>query len=92
LKGARSDIREIGGKLNVTVLLEGSVRRVGDQLRVTAQLIRAADGQHLWSSTYDRQMGDVFAVQEEIAGSITSALRLKLGGRAAALYRQPGSL
>jgi TolB-like protein/DNA-binding winged helix-turn-helix (wHTH) protein/Tfp pilus assembly protein PilF len=79
LKGARLDIRDIGGKLNTTLLLEGSVRRLGDQLRISAQLIRAADGQNLWSSTYDRQMRDVFAVQEEIAGSITSALRLKLG-------------
>jgi TolB-like protein/DNA-binding winged helix-turn-helix (wHTH) protein/Tfp pilus assembly protein PilF len=78
LKGARLDIRDIGGKLNATLLLEGSVRKLGDQLRITAQLIRAADGQHLWSSTYDRQMQDVFGVQEEIAGSIANALRLKL--------------
>ena len=79
LKGARLDIRDIGGKLNATVLLEGSVRSQGDQLRVTAQSIRASDGKHIWSSTYDRQLRDVFAIQEEIAGSIASALRLKFG-------------
>ncbi len=79
LKGAHLDIREIGGKLNATVLLEGSVRKVGDRLKATAQLIRAADGKHLWSNSYDRQMRDIFAIQEEIAGSIANALRLKFG-------------
>src|SRR5215472_4303469 len=79
LKGTRIDIHEIGNKLNATVLLEGTVRRAGDQLRVTAQLIRATDGRHIWSSTYDREMQNVFAIQEEIAGSIANALRLKLG-------------
>ena len=79
LKGTRLDIHDIANKLNATVLLEGTVRRAGDQLRVTAQLIRAADGKHIWSSTYDREMRNVFAIQEEIAGSIANALRLKLG-------------
>jgi TolB-like protein/DNA-binding winged helix-turn-helix (wHTH) protein len=80
LKGTRLDIHEIAGKLNATVLLEGTVRRAGDQLRVTAQLIRATDGKHIWSSTYDREMRNIFAIQEELAGSIANALRLKLGG------------
>ena len=79
LKGMRLDIHEIAGKLNATVLLEGTVRRAGDQLRVTAQLIRAADAKHIWSGTYDREMRNVFAVQQEIAASIANALRLKLG-------------
>jgi TolB-like protein/DNA-binding winged helix-turn-helix (wHTH) protein len=78
LKGARLDIREIGAKLNATLLLEGSVRRVGNQLRITAQLIRANDGRHLWSNTYDRETHEVFAIQEEIAESIANALRLRL--------------
>jgi serine/threonine-protein kinase len=79
LKGERLDSREIGSKLNVTVLLEGSVRKAGDQLRVTAQLIRADSGKDLWSNTYDRRMQDVFAIQREIASSIATALRLNLG-------------
>jgi serine/threonine-protein kinase len=79
VKGTRLDVHEIASKLNATVLLEGTVRRAGDQLRVTAQLIRAADGKHIWSSTYGREMRNVFAIQQEIAGSIANALRLKLG-------------
>jgi len=79
LKGERLDSREIGSKLNVTVLLEGSVRRAGDHLRVTAQLIRADSGKDLWSNSYDRRMQDVFAIQQEIAGSIATALRRNLG-------------
>jgi serine/threonine-protein kinase len=79
LKGARLDIREIGAKLNATLLLEGSVRRVDNELRITAQLIRADDGRRLWSNTYDRQTHEVFAIQEEIAESIANALRLRLG-------------
>lgn len=79
LKGTRLDIHEIANKLNATVLLEGTVRRAGDHLRVTAKLVRATDGKHIWSSTYDREIRDLFAIQEEIAGSIANALRLKLG-------------
>jgi TolB-like protein/DNA-binding winged helix-turn-helix (wHTH) protein/Tfp pilus assembly protein PilF len=79
LKGTRLDVHQIASKLSATVLLEGTVRRAGDQLRVTAQLIRATDGKHIWSSTYDREMQNVFAIQQEIAASIANALRLKLG-------------
>src|SRR5215472_11135589 len=79
LKGTRLGVHDIASKLNATVLLEGTVRRMGEQLRVTAQLIRAADGTHIWSSGYDREMRNVFALQQEIAASIANALRLKLG-------------
>jgi tetratricopeptide (TPR) repeat protein len=74
-KGKNSDIREIGKKLNVNAVLEGSVRKSGDQLRITAQLNRVADGYHLWSRTYDRQMRDVLAVQREISQAIANQLR-----------------
>ena len=66
--------------LGVTNVLEGSVRRAGDRIRVTAQLIAAADGTHLWSERFDRPMTDVFAMQDEIASAITTALKGKLGG------------
>jgi len=73
-----TDVREIGQRLNVTTVLEGSVRRAGTRLRVTAQLINAADGYHLWSETYDRQLADVFEVQDELSRSIVNTLRPKL--------------
>ncbi len=77
------DVRDIGELLNVGTLLEGSVRRSGDHVRVTAQLIDTSSGFHLWSRTYDRTMEDLFAVQDEIAGSIARELvgRLDLPGR-----------
>ena len=74
-KGKAADIREIGKQLNVTNVLEGSVRKSGDQLRITAQLNRASDGTHLWSRTYDRQLRDIFAVQREISQAIAGQLR-----------------
>jgi serine/threonine-protein kinase len=74
-KGASQDIRTIGEKLRVRTVLEGSVRRADINLRVTAQLINVADGFHLWSRTYDREMKDVFAVQDEIARAIVNALK-----------------
>jgi len=77
-KGKNADVREIGGALNVANVLEGSVRRAGDRARITAQLIRASDGYHLWSATYDRQMDDVFEIQTEIAESVTRALGVVL--------------
>ena len=77
-KGRDMDVREIGRSLNVTAVLEGSVRRSGNRLRVTAQLIDTADGYHLWSQTYDRQMADVFEVQDELSRSIASTLRGRL--------------
>jgi TolB-like protein/cytochrome c-type biogenesis protein CcmH/NrfG len=77
-KGKNDDARTIAEKLNVATLLEGSVRKSGDQIRITTQLIDARDGYHLWSETYDRKLTDVFAVQDEIARSVVAALRLQL--------------
>jgi len=77
-KGKNEDIRKIAETLGVTNVLEGSVRRAGSRLRITAQLINAADGTHLWSQRYDRDMTDVFAVQDEISRAISEALQLKL--------------
>ena len=77
-KGRNEDLREIGKKLNVATVLEGSVARSGDTLRITAQLINAADGYHLWSQTYDRKFTDVFALQDEIVKNVVAALKLKL--------------
>jgi TolB-like protein/Flp pilus assembly protein TadD len=79
-KGRDVDIREIGQRLNVGAVLEGSVRRVGSRLRVTAQLVNAMDGYHLWSETYDRQLADVFELQDELSRAIVSTLRPKLVG------------
>jgi TolB-like protein/Flp pilus assembly protein TadD len=76
LKGKRLDIRAIGELLNVKAVLEGSVRRSGNMLRVTAQLVGAADGYHLWSGRFDREMKDVFAIHDDIAANIARALRV----------------
>lgn len=73
-----ADIAEIGRTLNVETVLEGSVRKAGDQVRVTAQLIKVEDGFHLWSASYDRRLENIFAVQDEIAGAIVEALKLEL--------------
>jgi TolB-like protein/Flp pilus assembly protein TadD len=75
-------IPEIASRLNVAHVLEGSVRTHGNQIRVTAQLIQADDGYHLWSETYDRQLDNVFQIQEEIAVAVTEALRITLLGDA----------
>jgi serine/threonine-protein kinase len=80
-KGKQQDIREIGKKLNVAAVLEGSVRKDGDRLRVTAQLNSVADGYHLWSETYERELKDVFTVQDEISRAIVNTLQLKLSSR-----------
>src|SRR5580658_519745 len=77
-RGENQDIRKIAETLNVRTILEGSVRRAGSRIRVSAQLVNAADGYHLWSERYDAEMADVFAVQDEIASAIASALKLKL--------------
>ncbi len=77
-KGKNEDIRVIGQKLGVSNLLEGSVRKSGNRLRITAQLIRSQDGTHLWSQTYERELADVFAVQEKIAQDVTQALSITL--------------
>jgi len=79
-KGKEVDVATIARTLNVANVLEGSVRRSGDTLRITAQLIRASDSSHLWSQTYDRRMTDVFKVQDEIAGAIVQALQIQLMG------------
>ena len=75
-KGRPTDVREIGRALGVAAVLEGSVRKFGDRLRVTAQLVGAGDGYHLWSESFDRRLEDVFAIQDEIAQQVTSALKI----------------
>jgi TolB-like protein/tetratricopeptide (TPR) repeat protein/predicted Ser/Thr protein kinase len=86
-KGQNTDIRKIAETLGVANILEGSVRRSGNRIRVTAQLITAADGSHLWSERYDRELADVFAVQDEISASISAALHTKLSPQLAAKPR-----
>lgn len=78
-KGRNLDARQIGEELNVETLLEGSVRKIGNRVRITAQLISTSDGYHLLSETYDRTLDDVFAVQDEIAARISNKLKEKLG-------------
>jgi TolB-like protein/tetratricopeptide (TPR) repeat protein len=81
-KGKGVEIPEIARQLRVANVLEGSVRRSGDQVRITAQLIRASEGYHLWSQTYDRKMDDIFKIQDEIAGEVVKELKVKLLGQA----------
>jgi TolB-like protein len=88
-KGKGGDVREIGRKLGVSNIVEGSVRRDRDQVRVTAQLVRVADGFHIWSETYDRKLEGVFALQDEIAKRIGAALKLSLGVSAPVAARAP---
>ena len=80
LKGTNTDLREIGELLNVAHILEGSVRKSGNRIRVTAQLIKANDGFHVFSETYDRDLEDIFAVQDEIAQKISMALLTEIFG------------
>ena len=80
-KGKNEDLRTIGEKLGVTNILEGSVRKSGNKVRITAQLVKAADGFHLWSETYDRTLDDIFAVQDDIAKAVAQALQVNLLGR-----------
>jgi TolB-like protein/Tfp pilus assembly protein PilF len=77
-KGKTYDIKDVGEKLNVQTVLEGSVQKSGDRLRIIVQLINVSDGYHLWSEKYDRELKDVFAVQDEISSAIVNALELKL--------------
>jgi TolB-like protein/lipoprotein NlpI len=81
-KGKNEDVRTIAGMLGVANLLEGSVRTSGHAVRITAQLIRASDGTHLWSQSYDRQVSDIFKVQDEIAATVVEALKATLTGDA----------
>jgi TolB-like protein/Flp pilus assembly protein TadD len=83
-KGKDADIRTIGEQLGVRNVVEGSVRRSGERLRVTAQLVSVADGYHLWSETYEREVADVFAIQEEVATRVAEALSVRIGGRSLA--------
>ena len=78
-KGRDVDLRTIGETLGVKNILEGSIRKEGNQLRITAQLNNAATGYHLWSQTYDRSLDDVFKIQEDIAGAVAKALQVSLG-------------
>jgi serine/threonine protein kinase/tetratricopeptide (TPR) repeat protein len=79
VKGRGQDIRELGRELGVTAVVEGSVRRAGDRLRITAELTGVVDGFHLWSDTYDRDIRDIFAVQDDISRRIVATLRDRLG-------------
>ena len=77
-KGKNIDVRDIGIQLNVDKILEGSVRKSGNRLRITAQWINAADGYHIWSENYDRDLTDIFAIQDEISNIIANKLRVNL--------------
>ena len=91
-KGRHEDVRKIASALGVSTVLEGSVRKAGDRIRVMAQLITAIDGSHLWSERYDRQLADVFAVQDEIASAITGALQVTLSAKSAPRRRHTPNL
>ena len=73
------DLKTIAEKLQVTHVLEGSVRRAGSHVRITAQLIKASNDSHLWSETFDREMENIFAVQDEISEAVADALKVTLG-------------
>jgi len=79
-KGKNEDVREIGKKLNVEALLEGSIRKEGNRLRITAQLIRVSDGSHIWANNYDRELESVFEIQDELALAIADNLKVSLLG------------
>jgi len=93
-KGKNEDVREIGGALDVGAIVEGSVRKAGDQLRITAQLIDVRDGSHLWSQRFDRSLKDIFEIQDEIALAVVENLEVKLlgGERAAVIKRHTDNL
>ena len=91
-RGKEQDIQKIAEALHVKTILEGSVRRAGTRIRVMAQLINAADGYHLWSQRYDREMADIFELQDEIAQAIAAALHVKLSGTPAAREQYKPSL
>jgi len=81
-KGKHVDLRIVGERLNVKTVLEGSVRKAGNRVRITAQLMNVADGYHLWSERYDRELKDIFEVQDDIARAIADRLKVTLkGGR-----------
>jgi TolB-like protein/Tfp pilus assembly protein PilF len=88
-KGRNEDLRTIGEKLHVAHILEGSVRKSGEKVRITAKLVRAADGSNLWSESYDRTVDDIFVVQDEIAREVVKALRLTLLGASSMTRSRP---
>ena len=88
-KGEKIDVKDVAQKLNVAHILEGSVRKSGKKVRITAQLIKAADGYHLWSETYDRTLDDIFVVQDDIAGEVVKALKLTLLGTTSVTRSRP---
>ncbi len=87
-RGKEQDLHTIGQRLRVRTILEGSVRRAGTRIRVTAQLIQVANESHLWSERYDREMTDIFAIQDDISKAIATALKVKLAGP----QRRPGNI
>jgi len=90
-KGKNEDLRVIGQRLNVATVLEGSVRKEGHRVRITAQLIKVDDGFHLWSESYDRELNDIFAVQEEIARAVAGSLKVALLGEKTATPSSRGT-
>ncbi len=90
-KGKNEDLRTVGDKLNVGAILEGSVRKQGSRVRITAQLIKVGDGFHLWSETYDQEMNDIFAVQEDIGRSVAGSLKVALLGRKTSMPSAQGT-
>ena len=90
-KGRATDVREIGRVLGVGAVLEGSVRKAGERVRITAQLVSSADGYHLWSESYDRELSDVFAIQTEIAQKLVEALRVSLSRQERELIQRRGT-
>jgi serine/threonine-protein kinase len=91
-RGRDLDVRKVGAELTVGHLLEGSVRKAGERLRVTAQLISVADGYHVWSERFDRRMADIFDIQDEISQAIVDRLRVELAGNAPLVKRQTADL
>jgi len=81
-KGEKIDITEVAQKLKVSHVLEGSVRKAGSHVRITAQLVKADDGYHMWSETYDRSLDNIFAIQDEISAAVVAALKIELLGEA----------
>src|SRR5205814_2844434 len=90
-KGKTDDSRAVGQALGVANLLEGSVRKVGDRVRIGLQLVNAADGSQRWSETYDRELKDIFAIQEQIAKAVADQLRVRLLGSLAIASSKPSN-
>ncbi len=90
-KGGKKEVPEIANELKVRMVLEGSVRKQGERVRITAQLIDASNGFHVWSQTYDRELKDIFAIQDEIANAIADVLKVKIGDDAASVAPSKGT-